>query len=214
MAEKKRASQGPTIEIPVEGMTCASCVGRVEKAIRGVEGVTAANVNLATERATVSFGLADANPQAVAEAIRDVGYEPTTATVELAISGMTCASCVGRVEKALRRVPGVVDATVNLATERATARFFGTPDTVARLIAAVADAGYEAEEIGVNADRTDRERAARAAEIASLRLALVVSPCSPCRCSPSRWVPTSSRACTSGSWTRSDIGRVGISSSP
>ncbi|WP_046867846.1 heavy metal translocating P-type ATPase [Microvirga massiliensis] len=175
MAEKKRASQGPTVEIPVEGMTCASCVGRVEKAIRAVEGVTAANVNLATQRATVSFGSADANPQAVAEAIRGVGYEPTPATVELAISGMTCASCVGRVEKALKRVPGVVDATVNLATERATVHFFGAADAVARLIAAVADAGYEAEEVRADGDRTDRERAAREAEITSLRLALVVS---------------------------------------
>ena len=126
MAEKRPITQGLTIEIPVEGMTCASCVGRVERAIRAIEGVTAANVNLATERASVSFGSAEANPQAVAEAIRDVGYDPVPASVELAISGMTCASCVGRVEKALRRVPGVVDATVNLATERATARFFGT----------------------------------------------------------------------------------------
>ncbi len=169
MAVKKLARQGLTVEIPVQGMTCASCVGRVEKAIRRIEGVTAANVNLATERASVSFGSADADPQAVVEAIRDVGYEPMPATVELKVSGMTCASCVARVEKALKRVPGVVDAAVNLATERATVRFFGSAEAMGRLVAAVEATGYEAEEVRVDVDRTDEEHAAREAEIASLR---------------------------------------------
>jgi heavy metal translocating P-type ATPase len=175
MAVKELARQGLTVEIPVQGMTCASCVGRVEKAIRRIEGVTAANVNLATERASVSFGSADADPQAVVEAIRDVGYEPMPATVELKVSGMTCASCVARVEKALKRVPGVVDAAVNLATERATVRFFGSAEAVGRLVAAVEATGYEAEEVRVGVDRTDEERAAREAEIASLRTSLVIA---------------------------------------
>ncbi|RDI57214.1 heavy metal translocating P-type ATPase [Microvirga subterranea] len=175
MAVKELARQGLTVEIPVQGMTCASCVGRVEKAIRRIEGVTAANVNLATERASVSFGSADADPQAVVEAIRDVGYEPMPATVELKVSGMTCASCVGRVEKALKRVPGVVDAAVNLATERATVRLFGSSEAVGRLVAAVEATGYEAEEVRVGVDRTDEERAAREAEIASLRTSLALA---------------------------------------
>ncbi|MDF2689186.1 MAG: copper-translocating P-type ATPase, partial [Microvirga sp.] len=108
-----------TINIPVQGMTCASCVSRVEKAIRSVKGVTAASVNLATERAHVEFAPAEADPVAVAEAIRATGYEPSDTTIALKIDGMTCASCVSRVEKALKRVPGVLEANVNLATERA-----------------------------------------------------------------------------------------------
>jgi Cu+-exporting ATPase len=175
MAIKKIAPQVLTLDIPVAGMTCASCVGRVEKAIRAIDGVTAANVNLATERASISFASADADPHAVIKAIRDVGYESIPATVELKISGMSCASCVGRVEKALKRVPGVVKATVNLATERATVRSFGSADPVARLIAAVRETGYEADEIRASADHTDREQAAREAEIASLRRAFAVA---------------------------------------
>ena len=74
-----------SIDIPIQGMTCASCVGRVEKAIRSVAGVTAANVNLATERAHVEFAPATADPAAVADAIRAAGYEPSAQSLDLTI---------------------------------------------------------------------------------------------------------------------------------
>ncbi|MBA1157815.1 heavy metal translocating P-type ATPase [Microvirga mediterraneensis] len=164
-----------SIDIPVHGMTCASCVGRVEKAIRAVEGVTAANVNLATERAHVEFAPSGADPAAVAEAIRAVGYEPSESTVELKIDGMTCASCVNRVEKALTRVPGVVGASVNLATERAAVRYLGSGAIVSRLIGAVEQTGYEAKPVQREGGQADREREAREAELASLRRSLVLS---------------------------------------
>ncbi len=108
-------------QIEVEGMTCASCVARVEKAIAKVPGVVKASVNLATERADVAFSGAPDVP-AVVDAIRNAGYGVGEKTVELNIEGMSCASCVGRVEKALKAVPGVTSASVNLATERATVR--------------------------------------------------------------------------------------------
>jgi Cu+-exporting ATPase len=164
-----------TLDIPVQGMSCASCVGRVEKAIKAVEGVTAANVNLATERAHVSFAPDQANPAAVAEAIRTAGYEPSDSHIDLKIDGMTCASCVARVEKALKRVPGVLEAHVNLATERASLRYLGGPEVVKRMIEAVDATGYTAQEIRPDIDQTDRERAAREAEIAGLRRALTVA---------------------------------------
>lgn len=82
-------------------MTCASCVGRVENALKALPGVTRASVNLATERAEVEFS-GEADPAAVASAIDGVGYAAGEDTTELAIEGMTCASCVGRVEKALK----------------------------------------------------------------------------------------------------------------
>ena len=84
------------LDIPVLGMTCASCVGRVEKAIRATPGVKSATVNLAAERARVEMD-DTGSPGAVAGAIRSAGYEPIEHTVELKIGGMTCASCVGRV---------------------------------------------------------------------------------------------------------------------
>jgi Cu+-exporting ATPase len=132
-----------TLTIGVEGMTCASCVGRVEKAISRLPGVATASVNLATERATVAVDPSKTLPQDIVQAIEDAGYTPRIGSKTLQIAGMTCASCVGRVEKALRQVPGVVSANVNLASERATVDAVGdVPDE--QLIAAVADAGYEA----------------------------------------------------------------------
>ncbi|MDB5526524.1 MAG: heavy-metal transporting P-type ATPase [Rhizobium sp.] len=128
-------------EFAVDGMTCASCVRRVEKAIAAVPGVTSATVNLATERATVSL-LDLGATEAILKAIEKAGYEPRIETHELLIEGMTCASCVSRVEKALKAVTGVVDASVNLATEKATVTFAGG-DVRDRLEAAVRKAGYE-----------------------------------------------------------------------
>lgn len=125
----------------IEGMTCASCVARVEKAIAAVPGIASATVNLATERATITYS-APVETEAVLQAIVKAGYEPKLETHQLAVEGMTCASCVSRVEKALQSVPGVREATVNLATEKATVHALsGT--TPAALEAAVRDAGYE-----------------------------------------------------------------------
>jgi Cu+-exporting ATPase len=163
------------IDIPVLGMTCASCVGRVERAIAAVPGVASAKVNLAAERARVELG-ADGSVTAVAEAIRRAGYEPLKREVELTIEGMTCASCVGRVERALAAQPGVLAAEVNLATERARVRVLEGGADVAALVCAVASAGYAARPAeAVTPERTDREQSARAAEIAGLRRAVLVA---------------------------------------
>ncbi len=128
------------ISLSVEGMTCASCVGRVEAALAGVEGVSSVAVNLATERADVrAAGALDR--AALVAAVEKAGYTVPDATIDLAIEGMHCGSCVGRVEAALKAVPGVAAANVNLATERATVT--GHADTGA-LLDAIAGAGYSA----------------------------------------------------------------------
>jgi len=155
-----------TLSVRVEGMTCASCVRRVEKVLQALPGVERASVNLATERAEIGFSGA-ANPDAVAHAIKQAGYTVAEETTELAIGGMTCASCVGRVEKALARVPGVISASVNLATERAQVRFIAGAVTAHALLSAVRAAGYEARP--ATADATDREAQAREHEMYSLR---------------------------------------------
>src|SRR5687767_8049483 len=119
----------------VEGMSCASCVGRVEAALAWLPGVLDATVNLATETADVrTDGSVSAN--AVAEAVEAAGYSVATQELTLAIEGMTCASCAGRVERALDAVPGVRRSAVNLATELARVSIVaGTP--IEALIAAV-----------------------------------------------------------------------------
>jgi Cu+-exporting ATPase len=163
------------IDIPVLGMTCASCVGRVERAIAAAPGVASAKVNLAAERARVEFA-PGGSAAAVAEAIRNAGYQPLEREVELRIEGMTCASCVGRVERALAAQPGVLRADVNLATERARVRVLeGGADTSA-LVRAVAAAGYSARPAeAASAEQVDREQAARTAEVAALRRAVLVA---------------------------------------
>lgn len=173
-AKLETSALEPTVlDIPVGGMSCASCVGRVEKAIAAVPGVGGAQVNLATGKARVT--LAGAEAGAVAEAIRQAGYEPGGEDVELQISGMTCASCVGRVEKALRSVPGVLAAEVNLATERARVRVVD-PGIVPALAQAVAKAGYEAKPLDQgHGEAGDAEALRREAELSALGRAVAVA---------------------------------------
>ncbi|WP_104992417.1 heavy metal translocating P-type ATPase [Deinococcus sp. NW-56] len=164
-----------TIELGVQGMTCASCVGRVERGLKKVEGVEGASVNLATERATVTYDPALTTPQALLDKVKDVGYEPVISELQLGVQGMTCASCVGRVERALNKVEGVLDASVNLATERATVRYLPSSVSPGQLKAAVKASGYEVLESEPGKDRSDLEREAREQEVRSLRRAVTFS---------------------------------------
>ncbi|MBN8629433.1 MAG: copper-translocating P-type ATPase [Rhodobacterales bacterium] len=147
-------------------MTCASCAGRVERALKAVPGVSSAAVNLATETAEIR-GVAPAD--ALVAAVSAAGYDIAPRVQDLSIEGMTCASCVARVERVLKAVPGVAEATVNLATE--SARIEGVADASA-LIAAVKGAGYEAR-IAAAATGSPSERRER--EVAGLTHDLVLA---------------------------------------
>lgn len=172
-ASQSKASTA--INFPVVGMTCASCVGRVERALKAVPGVADASVNLATERAFVTFNGAP-DVAAAVKAVNDAGYTVELETINLSVTGMTCASCVGRVERALAAVDGVEQATVNLATERAQVQVAAgvNPDD---LIAAVAQAGYEAQTIAADKSDTADQAVRQAAELRSLKKALLVAVC-------------------------------------
>lgn len=155
-------AQNIKVSLQVEGMTCASCVGRVETALKKVDGVQSASVNLATERADITLAK-PVDRQVLIQAIERTGYDVPASTVELSIEGMTCASCVSRVEKALNAVNGVSTANVNLATERATVT--GTA-SIESLIAAIDKAGYDAKAIQAampdqteQLEKKDQERA-------------------------------------------------------
>ncbi len=130
------------IDVGVSGMSCAACVRRVERVAATVPGVVSAAVNLATERAAITVASGFRVP-ALAKALADAGYPAIEATVDLAVSGMSCASCVGRVERALLAVPGVLSAEVNLATERARVRVLAGAAGPDELLAAVRAAGYD-----------------------------------------------------------------------
>ncbi|MBV1864505.1 MAG: heavy metal translocating P-type ATPase [Rhodobacteraceae bacterium] len=127
----------------VENLNCASCVGRAEKALAKVTGVSVASINLATETAQVEF-TAPATLEALVDALADAGYPAASQEVTLNIEGMSCASCVGRVEKALKAGDGVLDASINLATETALVRYAAKATTVGEIAQIVTKAGYPA----------------------------------------------------------------------
>ena len=153
------------IELPVEGMTCAACATRLENTLNRLPGVSAA-VNLASEKAQIEFDPATTRADALVHSIEGAGFTVPTRSVELAITGMTCAACAARIEKALNRLPGV-NAAVNLATERARVAFPPGSVAVSDLIESVESAGYGASEI-TQASR-DEEKARRAAHYAQER---------------------------------------------
>ncbi len=172
---KTSGAVGARLSLPVEGMTCASCVGRVERALKAIPGVQLAAVNLATERADVTFSAA-ADPQAVVDAIERAGYSVREETTELAIEGMTCASCVGRVEKALAKVPGVRQASVNLATERAQVVHLAGAVCAADLEAAVERAGYTARRVSADTpDAGEQDDQRREGEARGLQRSLLIA---------------------------------------
>ena len=152
------AAERVHLALPIEGMTCASCAGRVEQALRGLPGVEA-SVNLASDQAQIHYDPARVDPSALAASVQGAGYNVPHESRQLSISGMTCASCAGRVEKALLAVPGVVRAEVNLATEKASVEGIAGVLRPADLITAVSSAGYGAELLTGDIER-DRQIAA------------------------------------------------------
>ena len=118
------------VTLPITGMTCANCVTTVEKGLRRLEGVESVTGNLATERASVHYDADVLKPADLLERVEKIGYGVPTASVEIPITGMTCASCVQTVEKGLDRLDGVVAVSVNLATERAQVRYI--PGAISR----------------------------------------------------------------------------------
>ena len=164
-----------SITMPITGMTCAACVFHVGNALNEVEGVTNAEVNLATERATVVLDPSQVNPDDLIEAVKGAGYGAASEVITLSIGGMTCAACVAHVEKALNSVTGIVNTTVHLATERASVEYFPATADISDLRTAVADAGYSVE--GMIDDGMSRpdEDARRAARVRSLRIRVIAS---------------------------------------
>lgn len=154
-----------TIRLPIAGMTCASCVGRVEAALAKVPGVVSVAVNLASEQAHIQVR-EPFDPLLLVRAVEKVGFAVPAATLELAIEGMTCAACVGRVERALHKVPGVMEAGVNLATERATVRGVAA---LPALLSAVEKTGFVARAIDTSAEAQAAIAQKKAAELAALK---------------------------------------------
>ncbi|MGD2125127.1 MAG: heavy metal translocating P-type ATPase [Desulfobacteraceae bacterium] len=154
------------ITLPVTGMTCANCALNIERTVKKVPGVKEASVNFATEQAAISFDSDEIQVQNVVEKIQDAGYGVAKATVEIPITGMTCANCAMTIERALKKkVPGVVNASVNFASERATVEYIPSITSLDEMIAAIERAGYGAIRPGDTVEAEDAELLARKAEI-------------------------------------------------
>ncbi len=158
------------IELPVSGLTCEKCAGAVERALRAVPGVGRATVNLVAGRAFVEYDPRRATVSALARAIREAGYRVGTARARFVIRGITCASCVTTIERALLATPGVIRAQVNVGTEEADVEYLPGASDVGAVIAAVGSAGYRVVDTPPPAapDALDREAAEREREYRSL----------------------------------------------
>ncbi len=167
------------LTMPVIGMTCANCVAAVERNAKKVPGVSAATVNFANEKVTITLDDADVDPAEVTsqviERVNRAGYQIPTAEIELPLLGMTCANCATTIDRRLNKVDGVLDVNVNYATERATVSYIPGAVNRAELVAAVRQAGYDVVVADGDVDDVlDAEAAARQEEIAHQRRRFIV----------------------------------------
>ncbi len=174
----KNANQ--TVTLPIGGMSCASCAARIEKGLRNLSGIKEANVNLATEKAVVTYDPQVLNEEGLIRTIEDLGYkvplpENKAEKMVISVGGMTCAACVRKVEKALAALDGVSEASVNLATEKATVLYQPGLLGKADFRKVIEDLGYEVR--GFDEILADQERQARAEEIRRQKRKFVFSAC-------------------------------------
>jgi Cu+-exporting ATPase len=155
-----------SVTIPVTGMTCANCAFNIERAVKRVPGVKEANVNFATEKVSISFDPDQVQMENLVEKIKDAGYGVARTAIEIPVTGMTCANCAMTIERTLKKkVPGVTNASVNFASERASVEYIPTVTSMAEVIAAIETAGYGAILPDDTLEGEDAEAAARKEEI-------------------------------------------------
>jgi Cu+-exporting ATPase len=140
--KQEEKNKKTSVQVPVSGMTCATCAVNIEKGLSETEGIKKANVNFASEKVSIEFDPEKTNLTKIKHAVSELGYELKTRKSIYPVSGMTCAVCVGHVEEALKEVPGVISATVNLASEKATVEYIEGIQ-YSDLKKVVTDAGYE-----------------------------------------------------------------------
>ena len=172
MESNKDEKELKRIDLPIRGMSCATCAVRIEKGLSSLEGVSKANVNFAAEKATVFFHPDQTEVSRMVEKVEELGYGARTEKILLPVQGMTCASCVKRVEKALGSVKGVVHADVNFATSRASVEYLPGEATVRDLKQAVEEAGYHVLDVKEE-DIVEKERLAREAELSRLKMKFI-----------------------------------------
>jgi len=167
--EKKDGVMSERIDLPIVGMSCASCASTIQRNLSHLKGVEKANVNFANSKATLFFQPQIIKPENFITSIRKSGYEVGTVTVELPIKGIQCASCVQKIEKALLQTRGITKASVNLATDRAKVEYLPTEANLGDIKRAIESTGYEVLELSLSDEGLDPEKAIREREYKKLK---------------------------------------------
>ncbi len=175
--EKTGSSQSKRVDLPVSGMSCAACSARVQKSLSGLKGVESAAVNLAAERATVLYNPSEASADDFIDNIKDLGYGVSVSNVTVPIKGMTCASCVKRVQDALASLDGVLSASVNLATEKATLEYSPSQVGMREFRNTLRDIGYDMVEVDQGEDIVEKEKREREKEYSKLKSKVILGAC-------------------------------------
>ncbi len=175
--EQTGSSHSKRIDLPVTGMSCAACSARVQKSLSGLKGVESAAVNLAAERATVLYDPSEASADDFIDNIKDLGYGVSVSNVTVPIKGMTCASCVKRVQDALASLDGVLSASVNLATEKATLEYSPSQVGTREFRNTLRDIGYDMVEVEQGEDIVEKEKREREKEYSKLKSKVILGAC-------------------------------------
>ncbi|KLU60863.1 copper-exporting P-type ATPase A [Peptococcaceae bacterium CEB3] len=165
MSETMRSGNSAQVSLPVEGMTCAACVAKVEKALKSISGVQEVQVNLLSGKAAVTFSAGQAGVPQMVKVIQEIGYEVPEEEILLTVRGMTCAACVAKVEKAVKGLPGVTSVVVNLPAGSAKVKFYPGAIDKTRIKKEIKALGYEASEKLTGQEALDREKDARQKEL-------------------------------------------------
>ena len=160
---------GTRIDLPVTGMSCASCASHIQEGLSGLRGVHSVSVNFAAEKATVFYDQAAVSVDDFIRMIKEQGYGVSISRIQLPVKGMSCASCVATVQEALTALPGVVSASVNFATEKATVDYFPSQVGIRDFRKVIKDAGYELVETEKGEDIVEKEQREREAAYLSLK---------------------------------------------
>ncbi len=171
--EKENSPEVKRADLPVTGMTCAACSSRVQNTLSELKGVEKASVNLAAGQATLFYNPSETSVDEFVKTIKDLGYGVSVSTITIPIKGMTCASCVKRVQDALASVKGVFSASVNLATEKATVEYSPVQAGIRDFRKAIRDAGYDIIEVQAGEDPVEKEKREREEVYRKLRTKLI-----------------------------------------
>lgn len=171
--QKEVTEKGKRLDLPITGMSCASCAAKIEDSLSHLQGVSSASVNFAAEKATILYDPLNVSVDDILKTIKDLGYDASVAKQTISIKGMSCAACATRVQDALSSLAGVVSASVNLATERAAIEYIPSQVGMREFRKVIKDAGYDILLADKGEDIVEKEKQEREAHYRNLKTKVI-----------------------------------------